>query len=147
LKTKDGHVYVSKEYLPLFFPSGNARLASAGMPGGGWAYFNRHGLIVVQDVATFDNGASSFHSGLVRVVRNSKWGLANSQGLFVVPLKYDGMLEYEESNKGWRVCTGCREVSDGEHSWSEGGEWHWLDRLGKVAGKALDPRTPDKAAN
>jgi hypothetical protein len=131
----------------LFFPSGKARLASVVLPGGGWAYFNRRGLIVVQDVATFDNGASSFHNGLVRVVRNKKWGLANAQGLFVVPLKYDGMLEYEESNKGWKVCMDCREVSDGEHSWFEGGEWYWLDRRGKVAGKAGDPRIPDKAAN
>jgi hypothetical protein len=55
------------------------------------------------------------------------------------------MLEYEEPNKGWRACAGCRNVSDGEHGWFEGGEWYWLDTRGRVAGKAQDPRAPDKS--
>jgi hypothetical protein len=147
LEARDGHLYVLKEYLPLFFSSGTDRLASAGLPEGGWAYFNRHGMIVIQHVASFDNGPSPFHHGLVRVNSKGKWGLADSNGEFVVPLTYDGMFEYEESNKGWRVCTGCRTVSDGEHSWFEGGDWCWLDRKGKVAGKAEDPMAPKAPEN
>jgi hypothetical protein len=144
LETRDGHVFVAKEYLPLYFSSGSARLASAVLPEDGWAYFDRHGLIVVRNVANFDNGPSPFHYGLVRVNRKSKWGLADSRGTLVVPLTYDGMLEYEESNRGWRVCTGCRWVSAGEYGWFEGGNWYWLDRNGKVAGKAESPISPGK---
>jgi hypothetical protein len=147
LETRDGHLYVFKEYAPLFFSSGKARLASAGLPEGGWAYFNRRGMIVVQHVANFDNGPGPFHHGLVRVNSKGKWGLVDPNGRFVVPLTYDGMFEYDEPNRGWRVCTGCRTVSDGEHSWFEGGVWNWLDRHGKVAGKAEDPMTPKAPGN
>jgi WG containing repeat len=147
LETRDGHLYVFKEFLPLFFSSGKARLASAVLPEGGWAYFNRRGTIVVQNVANFDNGPSPFHHGLVRVSSKGKWGLADSNGLFVVPLTYDGMFEYDESKMGWTACTGCRKVSDGEHSWFEDGDWYWLDRHGKVAGKAENPMTPKRPGN
>jgi hypothetical protein len=147
LETKDGHVYVFREFLPLFFSSGKDRLASAVLPEGGWAYLDRRGLIVVQDVANFDNGPSPFHHGLVRMNSKGKWGLADSNGLLVVPLRYDGMLEYEEFKKSWRACTGCREVFDGEHNWFEGGDWYRLDRHGKVAGKAENPWTPKRPGN
>ena len=43
LETKDGHVYVFREFLPLFFSSGKDRLASAVLPEGGWAYLDRRG--------------------------------------------------------------------------------------------------------
>jgi len=145
LETRDNHLYVFKEFLPLFFSSWRDRLASAFLGQDGWAYFDRRGLIVVQNVANFDNGPSPFHHGLVRVNRNGKWGLADSRGLLVVPLIYDGMLEYEEPNRGWKVCAGCRTVSQGEYGWFEGGDWFWLDRHGKVAGKAEAPIAPGKS--
>jgi hypothetical protein len=145
LETRDGHLYIFKEFLPLLFSTGKGRLASAALPEDGWAYFDRRGLIVVRNVANFDNGPSPFHHGLVRVNREGKWGLADSNGPFVVPLMYDGMLEYEEPNRGWKVCTGCRSVSAGEYGWFEGGDWYWLDRHGKVAGKAENPMKPGGA--
>jgi len=118
LETRDGHLYIFQEFLPLLFSS-------------------RKG--------NFDNGPSPFHHGLVRVNRAGKWGLADSKGLLVVPLIYDGMLEYDEPNRGWTACRGCRSVSDGEHSWFEGGDWYRLDRRGTVAGKAENPMKPGGA--
>jgi hypothetical protein len=142
MESRDGHLYVAKPYLRLLFSGEKARLVGRVIPGGGWAYFNRRGMIVVQNVANFDNGPSPFHHGLVRVNSKGKWGLADLNGLLVVPLTYDGMFEYEEPNRGWKVCAGCRLVSQGEYGWFEGGDWYWLDRHGKVAGKAENPMTP-----
>lgn len=147
LENRDAHLYVAKPYLRLFFPVEKARLVGRVIPGGGWAYFNKRGMITVRNVANFDNGPSPFHHGLVRVNSKGKWGLADSNGLFVVPLTYDGILEYEEPNMGWKACTGCRLVSDGEYGWFEGGDWLWLDRHGKVAGKAENPMTPNAPEN
>jgi len=141
LEARNGHLYVAKPYLTLFFPAEKARLVGKIIPNGGWSYFNRRGLVVVQNVANFDNGPSPFHHGLVRVSRNGKWGLADAGGQFIVLLTYDGILEYDNSHKGWLVCTGCRSASDGEHGWFEGGDWYWLDRHGKVAGEAENPMT------
>jgi hypothetical protein len=145
LETRDGHLYIFQEFLPLLFSSRKGRFASVALPEDGWAYVDRRGLIVVRDVANFDNGPSPFHHGLVRVNRAGKWGLADSKGLLVVPLIYDGMLEYDEPNRGWTACRGCRSVSDGEHSWFEGGDWYRLDRRGTVAGKAENPMKPGGA--
>ena len=144
LESREGRLYLFRDFLPLFFSSGKGRFGSAFLAEDGWAYFDRRDLIVVQNVANFDNGPSPFHHGLVRVNRNGKWGLADSRGLLVVPLIYDGMLEYEEPNRGWKVCAGCHTVSGGEYHWFEGGDWFWLDRHGKVSGKAENP-TLDKS--
>jgi WG repeat protein len=114
------------------------RLAWTNLPVGGWAYFDRTGLVVVQNVATMDNGASSFHFGLVRVTTNGKWGLSNSEGKTVVPLTYDGILDFEPG-LGWRACTGCVTKMDEEYSFFEGGRWVWLNRIGRVSGDAPDP--------
>jgi hypothetical protein len=146
LETKAGHLYVLQRYLKLFFPPDKGRLEARMIPGGGWAYFNRRGLIIVQNIASFDNGASAFHHGLVRIVSEGKWGLANSRGALIVPLKYDGMLEYDESSKGWKACTGCREISDGEYHWFEGENWYWLNQRGELAGRAEDlPKPPQES--
>jgi hypothetical protein len=89
----------------------------------------------VKDVAPFDNGASYFHSGLVRVVRDGKYGLASDRGVLATSL-YDGMNEFDRDHPGWRACNSCRLVTHGEYSWLEGGHWFWLDRRGRVAGRA-----------
>jgi hypothetical protein len=146
LQSKQGQLYIFKEYLPLFFATGRDRLASTFLPDSGWAYLDRQGLIVVQNVANFDNGPSPFHHGLVRVNRKGKWGLANSKGRLIVPLTYDGMFEFEEeAHRGWLACTGCRTVSDREHGWFEGGDWYWLDRRGRITGRAENPAKPDQS--
>jgi hypothetical protein len=82
-----------------------------------------------------DNGANDFHHGLVRVRRDDKWGLADTKGKLVVPLRYDGMLD-SAPNFGWVACSGCHDVSDksGEYHWFEGGKWLRLNARGKVIG-------------
>ena len=56
----------------------------------------------VKDVAPFDNGASYFHSGLVRVMRDGKYGLASDLGILTTPL-YDGMNEFDKDYQGWKA--------------------------------------------
>ncbi len=134
--TKVGHLYVSPRYLKLFFTKSSEHLAARRLPEHGWAYFDRSGLVRVQDVAPMDNWASEFHAGLVRVVRNGKWGLADKCGKLITSLDYDGMYEFDVAHKGWKVCRSCHAVTRGEHSWFEGGEWFWLDQKGRLAGHA-----------
>jgi hypothetical protein len=115
-----------------------------------WTYINHRGWVVVRDVAVMDNGASEFHHGLVRVTRDGKWGLADARGKLVVPLRYDGILEYEPGD-GWPACEGCRTAQDKgrEHSWFEGGKWLRLNARGKVIGPMQAPgsRTPQPEAH
>lgn len=146
LETHNGRLYVSKAYLQLFFASTATTdemdtpgiLASTYLPEGDWAYVNRAGLIVVRNVAVMDNGANEFHHGLVRVTKDNKWGLADIRGRMIVPLTYDGMLDYQ-ADSGWLACTGCRNVKQGEYAYFQGGSWVRLDRRGKVRSPAEPP--------
>ena len=131
IETLHDRTQVIAKYVPAMFASTSERLTAVFLPTG-WVYIDRHGMVVVSDVAVMDNGASDFHHGLVRVTRDGRWGLADTHGRLVVPFKYNGMLDYQPG-KGWEVCTGCRAASDGEHGWFEGGQWGWLDRHGRTA--------------
>jgi hypothetical protein len=119
---------------------GRDRLASIWLDEGKWSYYDETGRVLVQNVAPADNAPSEFQDGLVPVAKDGKWGLADSKGKFVVPLKFDGMAGAE--GPGWLVCSGCREVHKGEHSWFSGGHWFRLDAKGRVAGEAKDPSSP-----
>ena len=149
LETHNDKLYVSKVYLPLFFSSTGitletgtpGNLASTFLPEGDWAYLNRAGLIVVRNVATMDNGANEFHHGLVRITKDNKWGLADIQGRMIVPLTYDGLLDYQ-ADVGWLACTGCKYVKHGEYGSFQSGNWVRLDRRGKVG----SPTEPPPAA-
>jgi hypothetical protein len=106
---------------------------------GGWTYVDRRGWVVVQNVAMMDNAANDFHHGLVRVTRGGKWGLADPRGKLVVPLLYDGTLDYEP-NIGWLVCKGCVNTPiNSEYSWYEGGQWFRLNARGKLIGPTKSP--------
>lgn len=115
---------------------GKQRLAWTSLSEGGWAYFDRTGLVVVKNVATMDNGADEFHHGLVRVTKDKKWGLANVQGRIVVPMRYDGI---GLDQNGGIACSGCRTITHDEHSWFSGGTWFRMDKRGKVLGRIVDP--------
>ena len=52
-----------------------------------------------------DNGPDSFHDGLVRVVRNKKYGFANRKGQLAIPPTYDGAMNFEKGKA--KVCKGC----------------------------------------
>lgn len=125
--TKNDHTYISAPFVQPLFQGVNSRLASTLLPDGAWAYLDRSGLVRVTGVAFFDNGASSFHYGLVRIVRNGKYGLANEQGILVSRL-YDGMLEFAPDHCGWKACDSCHLKKFGEYSSFEGGNWFLLNR-------------------
>jgi hypothetical protein len=99
-----------------------------------WIYVNRKGLVVVKGVPTMDNGPDSFHDGLVRVVRNNKYGFANRRGHLVIPAVYDGAMNFEKGKA--RVCKGCEDkCADAshdacEHHFFAGGEWFEVDTKG-----------------
>ncbi len=153
LEVRNHETFVAQVYLPLFFGAnadalGSVKKGTNGFAyfadaGNGWVYFNRTGRIVVRNVATMDNGPGAFHYGLVRIVRDRKWGLADTRGKIEIPLTYDGMLDYQEG-KGWLACSDCHQETDPEeeHHWFKGGHWVWLDRHGNVARPAQPPSTP-----
>jgi len=122
-------------------------LAAACLPTTCWTYINRSGWVIVRDVAVLDHGASPFHHGLVRVTREGKWGLADTRGKLVAPLRYDGILDYAPGF-GWAACSGCRAGRNqrGEHSWLEGGAWQRLNAKGKVIGPMPGPSAHDDQA-
>jgi len=150
ISTVNGHLYVKKRFAGDVFSgrvSGIAanpisvsgkRLASTMIPNDGWAYFDRTGLVVVQHISTFDSGADVFHYGLVSVNKGSKWGLADSTGRFIVPMRYD-RLRYDDANSTWLACTGCQIEVAGEHSWFTGGSWVRINVRGKVTSSVSDP--------
>lgn len=130
LETRHGHTYVAARYLQKLFSDEHGPLVARVLPESGWSYIDRSGKVVVRHVAIMDNYASAFHHGLVRVNEDGKWGLADQHGRLVVPLSYDGILDYQPG-QGWKACTGCRTKTGGEYSWFEGGAWITLDRRGK----------------
>jgi hypothetical protein len=60
----------------------------------GWMYVNRHGAAVITGVPTFDNGPDEFHDGLVRFVKNEKYGFADRTGKVMIAPVYDGALPF-----------------------------------------------------
>lgn len=152
IEVKDGRSYVLKEFAEYVLSRRQVgvaawpvtvegrHLAWTNLPDVGWAYFDRTGLVLVQNVATMDNGADTFYHGLVRVTKNDKWGLANIEGRLVVPMQYDGILDYTP-HIGWLACAGCRTQTDAnrEHFWFLGGAWYRLSGLGRVIGRTTDP--------
>lgn len=133
--TKGDRTYISAVFVRPLFRGNNSRLTTRLLPDNGWAYFDRTGLVRVTGVAPFENGASYFHFGLVRVARGGKFGLATSRGNLLSPL-YDGMNEFDQDHNGWNACNSCRIVKQGEYSAFEGGRWFWLNRQGRVAAQA-----------
>jgi hypothetical protein len=104
----------------------------------GWMYVNRSGEVVVAHVAAMDNGADDFHDGLVRIEKDNKWGFANIRGETVIPLIYDGALNFD--NGAARVCSGCKAepLPGGEIHVFRGGKWKRIDTMGRV----LENRRP-----
>jgi len=135
LTIEQGQLYLRSEFLKFLFPGRDKHLVGRAVEGeNGYVYFNRCGRAVIRNVAMMDNGADYFQHGIVRVVRDGKWGLANQQGKLIVPLRFDGILPAADNQRRWAACTGCKTVTDawGEHSWFEGGTWFWIDTQGRV---------------
>jgi len=98
---------------------------------GGWAYIDRKGAVVVRPVP-FDNGPDYFREGLVRIVREGKYGFADRRGRVAIPPRFDFAEPFAGGRA--RVCVGCRAVSMGEHRAMEGGKWGVIDRTGRLIG-------------
>jgi hypothetical protein len=96
-----------------------------------WMYVNHAGRVLISGVATCDNWADSFHDGVVRIVRNKKYGFANRKGQVVVAPIYDGALIFERGRA--KVCEGCErrcaEVGC-EYHLLVGGEWFEINTKG-----------------
>jgi hypothetical protein len=108
----------------------------------GWMYVVRTGRVVISGVPSVDNGPDSFHDGLVRVVKNKKYGFANRQGQLVVPPVYDGAMNFENGRA--RVCKDCEskcaDQSCEYHSFA-GGEWFQIDTQGAVIAREDSPKS------
>jgi hypothetical protein len=139
LEGETGELFVAPQYLKeLHFDAHG--LASVNSPKVGWMYVNRHGEVVISGVVVMDNGADRFHDGLVRIVRNGKYGFANPSGQVVAPLIYDGAMNFENSRAV--VCKGCESkcVDSGcEYHSFAGGEWFQIDVKGTVLTRLHPP--------
>ncbi|MFZ3201501.1 MAG: WG repeat-containing protein [Candidatus Acidiferrales bacterium] len=146
-----GELFIASQYVKdLSFDKGSSRkncdycmdsqgLAAVLSPKEGWMYVNRKGKVVITGVPVMDNGADWFNDGLVRTVKNGKYGFANSKGQIVIPPIYDGAMNFEKGRA--EVCNGCKSkcVSDCEYHYFAGGEWFQIDTKGNIVAR-LQPR-------
>jgi hypothetical protein len=136
---KDGALFVTAPVFKyLRFDSDG--LAPVLSPNRGWMYVNKKGKVIISGVPSFDNGPDSFHDGVVRIVRSQKYGFADRQGRIVVPVIYDGALNFEKGRA--KVCKNCRDKCmdrECEHHFFAGGEWVEIDPRGTIIGR-IEPR-------
>jgi hypothetical protein len=80
-------------------------------------------------VMVYDNGPDEFPDSLARSPVGQKVGYIDRRLRLVIPAKYDGAFPFQHGVAV--VCLGCTVVSDGDHSWYEGGAWGCIDRRGR----------------
>jgi hypothetical protein len=127
-----GELFITPQYLSeLSFDShGLAAVLSHEQE---WMYVNRKGKVLITGVPTMDNWADAFHDGLVRVVRNKKYGYADRRGQVVIAPVYDGAMNFDKGRAA--VCKGCeRKCAEPgcEHHLFAGGEWVSINTKGDV---------------
>ena len=121
----DGRVIIQPRFLMAepFSAAGLAAVADER----GWAYLDRRGKVLLRPFI-FDNGPDPFEEGLARYVDGGKIGYFDEGGNIVIPARFDFGLPFQDG--GARVCSGCRRVSDGEHTQIQGGRWWTINREG-----------------
>lgn len=134
-KAANGELFVKQQVLKQlqFDPHGLAVVRSAA---NGWTYVSRTGKVVISGVPTMDNWADTFHDGLVRVVKNGKYGFSNRKGKLAVSPVYDGAMNFENGKA--KVCNGCTVrcvAPDCEYSVFSGGEWFEIDTKGTIVSR------------
>jgi len=128
-KSVTGDFFIAPELVKeLAFDSHG--LAAVRSPKEGWMYVRRSGKVVIKGVPVMDNGADSFHDGLVRIVRNGKYGFANRAGQVVIPTIYDGAMNFENGSAA--VCNDCQTSREGEHHFFSGGDWFRINIKGTI---------------
>jgi|SRR5690348_608961 len=108
-------------------------LAAVSSEANGWMYVSRTGKVIITGVPTMDNWADTFHDGLIRVVRDGKYGFSNRKGQLVIPTVYDGAMNFENGKA--KVCNGCSNkcaVPDCEYYVFSGGEWFEINTKGAI---------------
>ena len=131
-KAANGELFVKQQILKqLQFDSYGLTVVRSAT--NGWMYVARTGKVVISGVPTMDNWADTFHDGLVRVVRNRKYGFANRAGELLILPAYDGAMNFENGTA--KVCNGCMnkciEQACEYHAFS-GGEWFEINIKGTV---------------
>jgi hypothetical protein len=144
-----GDLFVASQYLKELSFDAHGLAPVYSQKNGGWMYVNRGGKVVISGVPGMDNWADDFHDGLVRILRNEKYGFANRRGRVVVQPIYDGAMNFEKGRAV--VCNGCKSKCVGadsglarhdcEHHVFAGGEWFQIDAKGTV----LTPLHPPPA--
>jgi WG containing repeat len=129
-KDANAELFIAPRFLrDLSF--GSHGMAAVRSPSEGWMYVNRQGKVVITGVTESDYWADSFHDGLVRIVKNGKYGFANRKGKVVIAPIYDGALNFENGIAA--VCNGCRSkcVDDQcEYHSLVGGRWYRINIKG-----------------
>ena len=127
-----GALFIAPQFVKeLTFDSDG--LAAVHSRNEGWMYVNRKGRVLIRGVPMMDNGADTFHDGLVRFVRKEKYGFADRHGKIVISPAYDGAMNFE--NGVAEVCNHCKSVCasvDCEYHVFGGGEWYRIDTKGVV---------------
>ncbi|HKD86608.1 MAG TPA: WG repeat-containing protein [Terriglobales bacterium] len=127
----DGSLAVTPRYMrELPYDSGGL---AAVWVAGEWNYVNRRGIVIITGVPAYDNGPDEFHDGLVRFVRDKKYGFANRKGEVVILPRYDGALPFENGRA--KVCLGCvSKCIDRacEHHMFSGGQWLTIGKQGAI---------------
>jgi hypothetical protein len=90
-------------------------------------------------VMTMDGFPEEPADGLYRSPQGNRIGFIDRSLRFVIPARYDGAYMFDHGRAA--VCIGCRDASDGEHHWSQGGRWACIDRRGRtvVAYRTVKP--------
>ena len=81
-------------------------------------------------VESYHNGPDQFGNGLARSRAGGKTGYIDRRLNLVIPAIYDGAYPFTDGVAV--VCQACVIVSDGSHSWYEGGQWGRIDPKGRV---------------
>lgn len=108
-----------------FLPGGIAAVADQKE----WSYIDARGNVVIKPFL-FDNGPDYFREGLARFKSENKFGFFDKTGKKVIPAQFDFAAPFSEGLAA--VCSGCTEVSRGEHAFMKGGKWGFIDKKGRI---------------
>ena len=122
-----GKVVIAARYevAQEFLPEGIAAVVDEK----GWAYIDLRGRVLIRPFV-FDNGPDYFREGLARFVSGGQFGFFDRQAKVVIAARFDFALPFSEGRAA--VCSGCREVPQGEHQAVRGGKWGFINRQGEL---------------
>jgi len=93
-----------------------------------WYYVHKSGKKI--RTLTYDNGPDKFKDGLARTRYRGKIGFFNRNLEMILKPVYDFAFPFYKGKA--EICTGCKELQEGEQSMLDGGEWKKIDREGLI---------------